>query len=86
MRTQEELDILYAKFDMDTVKRSRVFRFLLILDQMMNVLLWDGSQDETVSSHIHRRQTKGTATWFDNKLCWLLNKIENSHCMASRGE
>ena len=86
MRTKEELEILYAKFDRDVAKRSRVFRFLLVLDQMMNVLLWNGSQDETVSSHIHRKQTNGTATWLDNKICWLLNKIENSHCMVSRGE
>lgn len=86
MRTQEELDILYAKFDRDVAKRSRGFRFLLVLDQMMNVLLWNGSQDETVSSHIARRQANGKATWFDNLICKILNKIEGNHCILSKGE
>lgn len=30
-------------------------RFLLVLDQMGNVLFWNGSQDETISSHIGRK-------------------------------
>ena len=81
--TQEEL---YKKFDNDVAKRSRVMRFLLVLDQMFNVVLWNGSQDETISSHIHRKQEKGTATWFDNLVCCLLTKIESEHCLKSKGE
>ena len=81
--TQEEL---YKKFDNDVAKRSRVMRFLLVLDQMFNVVLWNGSQDETISSHIHRKQEKGTATWFDNLVCCLLKKIESEHCLKSKGE
>ena len=81
-----EREKLYAKFDNDVEKRSRMFRFLLVFDQMMNVLLWNGSQDETISSHIHRRQENGKATWFDNAVCNVLNKIESSHCYKSRGE
>lgn len=77
---------LYAKFDNDVAKRSRLFRFLLVFDQMFNVLLWNGSQDETISSHIHRRQLNGTATWFDNKVCCLLKKFESEHCAKSVGE
>jgi hypothetical protein len=77
---------LYAKFDNDVSKRSRAMRFLLVLDQMLNVLLWNGSQDETISSHIHRRQEKGIATRFDNLVCWFLQKIESKHCMKSKGE
>ena len=77
---------LYAKFDNDMKKRNRTMRFLLVLDQMFNVLLWNGSQDETISSHIHRRQANGTATWLDKKICCLLKKLESEHCLKSLGE
>ena len=77
---------LIAKFDRDVAKRSRLMRLMLVLDQMGNVLLWNGSQDETISSHIGRRIEKGTATWFDKKLCCLLKKLDNNHCVESRGE
>lgn len=50
------------------------------------VLFWNGSQDETISSHIHRRIESGKATWFDKKLCCLLKKIDNNHCAKSLGE
>ena len=86
MRTEEELKILQAKFEEDMIKRSRLLRFLLVLDQMGNVLFWNGSQDETISSHIHRRIEAGKATWFDKKLCCLLEKLESEHCMKSEGE
>lgn len=36
---------LYKKFDKDMAKRTRLMRFLLVLDQMFNVLFWNGSQD-----------------------------------------
>lgn len=80
--TQELID----KFDRDVAKRSRFMRLILVLDQMGNVLLWNGSQDETISSHIGRRIEKGTATWFDKKLCCLLSKLDGNHCNKSLGE
>ena len=86
MRSKEELEILFAKFDRDVQKRSRLMRFLLSLDQMGNVLFWNGSQDETISSHIHRRIESGKANWFDKKVCCLLKKLEDNHCYESRGE
>ena len=86
MKNKEELEILFAKFDRDVQKRSRFMRFLLSLDQMGNVLFWNGSQDETISSHIHRKIENGKATWFDKKLCCLLKKLEDNHCYESRGE
>ena len=86
MRSKEELEILFAKFDRDVQKRSRLMRFLLTLDQMGNVLFWNGSQDETISSHIHRRIEYGKANWFDKTICCLLKKLENNHCYESRGE
>ena len=86
MRSKEELEVLYSKFDKDVEKRSRWFRFLLALDQMLNVIFWNGSQDETVSSHIGRRIEEGKATRFDKKLCCLLKKLEHNHCNKSLGE
>ena len=80
--TQELID----KFERDMNKRTRVMRFLLVLDQMFNVILWNGSQDETISSHIGRRIENGTATWFDKKLCCLLSKLDGNHCNKSLGE
>ena len=77
---------LIEKFENDVNKRSRVKRLLLVIDQLGNVLFWNGSQDETISSHIHRRIESGTATWFDKKLCCLLKKIDNNHCAKSLGE
>ena len=77
---------LIEKFENDRKKRTRLMRLLLVIDQMCNVVFWNGSQDETVSSHIGRRIENGTATWFDKKLCCLLKKLDNNHCVESRGE
>lgn len=79
-------DDLIEKFEKDKQKRTRLMRFLLVLDQMCNVIFWNGSQDETVSSHIGRRIKKGEATWFDKKLCCFLKMLENNHCEKSLGE
>ena len=79
-------DALIAKFENDVKKRSRLKRLLLVLDQLMNVVFWNGSQDETVSSHIGRRIKAGKATWFDKKLCCFLKKFEHDHCNVSIGE
>lgn len=81
-----EKEKLIEKFENDVKKRTRLMRFFLSLDQLMNVLLWNGSQDETISSHIHRRIEKGSATWFDKRLCCLLKKLESEHCKKSVGE
>lgn len=77
---------LIEKFENDRKKRTRLMRFLLVLDQMLNVVIWDGSQDETVSSHIGRRIQKGKGTWFDKRLCCFLKRLESNHCDKSLGE
>lgn len=74
------------KFENDMNKRSRTMRFLLVLDQMFNVLLWNGSQDETISSHIGRRIESDKATWFDKRVCKFLRVLEAKHCIKSKGE
>lgn len=77
---------LIEKFENDRKKRSRFKRFLLVLDQLLNVVFWNGSQDETISSHVGRKIESNTANWFDKKLCCLLNKFEYNHCNKSLGE
>ena len=77
---------LIEKFENDMEKRTRLMRFLLVLDQMINVIFWNGSQDETVSSHVGRRIEKGVATKFEKKLCCFLKRFENNHCLESLGE
>lgn len=84
--SENERVALLKKFDNDVKKRTRTLRFLLVLDQMFNVLLWNGSQDETISSHLSRRIKRGDATWLDKKLCCLLKKFESEHCLKSEGE
>jgi hypothetical protein len=74
------------KFENDMKKRSRAMRFLLVLDQMFNVLLLNGSQDETISSHIGRRIESNKATWFDKLVCKFLRVLEAKHCIKSKGE
>jgi len=77
---------LYEKFDKDIAKRTRLKRLLLALDQLANVIFWNGSQDETISSHIGRKIKTNQANWFEKKLCCILQKIESKHCIKSLGE
>lgn len=77
---------LIKKFENDRKKRTRFMRVVLALDQLCNVIFWNGSQDETVSSHVGRRIENGEATWFDKKLCCFLKRLENNHCSKSIGE
>ena len=79
-------DEYIEKFERDVKKRSRVLRFLLALDQMFNVVLWNGSQDETISSHVGRRIERGNANAFDKLLCKFLRTLEAKHCIKSEGE
>ncbi len=79
-------EALIQKFENDVKKRGRLMRFALVLDQMLNVLIWNGSQDETVSSHIGRKIKKGKANKFDKAVCWFLRKLEAKHCLKSKGE
>ncbi len=77
---------LVWKFEYDVKKRSYIARLLLVIDQFFNVLIWNGSQDETVSSHIGRRIEAGKALWVEHKLCALLRMLQSKHCLRARGE
>jgi len=81
--TKEEL---IEKFENDVAKRNRPMRFLLAIDQLFNVIWLNGSQDETVSSHIGRNIEDGTATWLQKVVCRGLRLLESKHCMKSKGE
>ena len=85
-KAKKHREALIEKFENDVKKRSWIMRVLIAIDQLGNVLFWNGSQDETISSHIHRRIESGKATWFDKKLCCLLKKLEDNHCAKSIGE
>ena len=85
-KAKKNREALIEKFENDVKKRSWIMRVLIAIDQLGNVLFWNGSQDETISSHIHRRIESGKATWFDKKLCCLLKKLEDNHCAKSIGE
>ena len=80
------MNSLENKFIEDVKKRSRAKRLLLVFDQFLNVLFWNGSQDETVSSHIYRKIESGKATKIDIWLCQFLRKLETRHCQKSLGE
>lgn len=86
MRTPEELDVLYTKFDNDVKTKPRWLRALIAFDQLLGVIFWNNSQDETISSKIHRKKEQGKSNWFEDKLCCLLSKLEYNHCYKSRGE
>lgn len=80
------MEELYKKFDEDVKKRSRVLRLLLAIDQFFNVLFWNGSQDETISSHVRRRIDDDKANKFEIWLCSVLRRFERNHCKKSLGE
>jgi len=86
VRTKEELQALYDKFDRDVASYSRIMRSLLAIDQLFNVIVWNGSQDETISSHIGRKIVAGKANWFEIRLCKFLHRFEDNHCRKSLGE
>ena len=66
-------------------KRTRWMRFLLVLDQMFNVLIWNGSQDETISSTSIEGKKKALLIDLITR-CWVLKKFESEHCLKSLGE
>lgn len=86
MRTKAELEMLYTKFNNDVATKSRLTRLAIVIDQFFGVLIWNNSQDETISSKIGRKQEAGVSNWFEDKLCCILSKLEYNHCKKSLGE
>ena len=79
-------ELLVTKFKEDVKKRTYFFRLLLVLDQFFNVLLWNGSQDETISSHIGRKIQANEANVIEKIICKFLRILESKHCFKSIGE
>jgi len=77
---------LWIKFDKDIEKRSYLFRVILAIDQLFNVILFNGSQDQTMSGNIAKKQYENTSKWYHDYLCKILNVFESSHCWKSRKE
>lgn len=77
---------LIKKFENDVKKRSWFFRLLLAIDQLFNVMIWNGSQDETISSHIGRRMAAGKAYRVERWICGFLRRLEHNHCFRAKGE
>lgn len=84
--SNRDTEALVKKFEEDVKEYHGFVRFLLALDQLFNVILWNGSMDETISSHIGRRIENNKATWFDKLICKGLRVIQSKHCILSRGE
>ena len=84
--TDLQRTVLFEKFDRDVAKRSRLMRAVIALDQLIAVIFWNTSQDETISSCIARRELAGTATWWDKRVCKFLHLFEYNHCKKSLGE
>ena len=76
----------WAQFDEDIAKRSYGKRVALILTQAFNVIILNGSQDQTTSGHIAKKQYEGTSNIFLDFICLILRKIEARHCWLSRKE
>lgn len=56
-----------------------IFRFLIALDQFVNVL-FGGEPDETISSRWGRTRSVSKVARFG---CWCLDKLDPCHCDAS---
>ena len=62
------------------------WRLLLGIDQVLNVLIFNGSHKETISSSISRKIDSGKATKTEIMICKVLRKLEAKHCKKSLGE
>lgn len=82
----ESLQKIWDKFDEDIAKRPYWLRAIIAFDQFFNVLLMNGSQDQTISGHIAKKQYEGTNKWYHDLICKGLRKLEAKHCWLSRAE
>ena len=74
------------KFDKDIEEFNYIMRLLLATDQFFNVLLWNGSHNETISGNIGRQIKRGDANVASKCVCWGLRKLQSRHCIKSIGE
>lgn len=63
--------------------RRWLWKLLLAIDQFFNVLLWNGDEDETISSNLGKKVRDGEANKFESAICWALDKVDPNHCFDS---
>ena len=44
-----------------------------------------GNPDETISSVLGKNKIAGTLTWLGRAIAWILDKIDDNHCVKSIG-
>lgn len=66
-------------------QRSRLWRILLSVDQFLNVLILNGNEDETISSHCYRHRDIPKWNKWMGRLDWLFFELtgEIEHCKNS---
>jgi len=84
--TEEQQKLLIEKFDNDVKYIPYWFRLLIAIDQFLNVLILNGSHDETISSNIGRKIANKTNTKGELILCKILRLLQNKHCKKNIGE
>jgi hypothetical protein len=60
------------------MKKPWPYRIALSFDQMLHVLLFNGDEDETISSRAGKAARKGRL--WARCFCWLLNIVDKGHC------
>jgi hypothetical protein len=64
-----------------TARKPRWLRFLISIDQTFNVLVLDGDEDETISSHAGKAMLSGER--WGCILCRFLELFEKDHCLKA---
>ena len=65
------------------MKPSRIHRLLVSFDQLLNVLLCDGWEDETMSSNVYRMELEGKRAGVLRKYIDRLFFWQTDHCRKS---
>jgi hypothetical protein len=55
------------------------------VDQTLNVWVFNGLPDETISSHAGRRVRNGSPPTWARFVCWLCEWFDKGHCRESIG-
>jgi hypothetical protein len=62
--------------------KKYIWNILISIDQLINVVLFFGDPDETMSSRMGKHLAKHDCP-FCNFMCGLLNLIQKDHCVKS---
>ncbi|MDH3324068.1 MAG: hypothetical protein OEL89_00355 [Candidatus Peregrinibacteria bacterium] len=62
------------------MKKAYLWRILLSIDQFFNVLIFNGYEDETISSHAGKKRHRKKWACL---LCKILDFVDKKHCAKS---